>query len=106
PLPEATVAALNKASAGQDEPTAIREVQAAVDPLCLLAVDINPESRVKVTPGPAKPELVEGGWRTFLIKVPNAAGVTAPLSVDSRQNGSLSGSSPDRILDRWIEISL
>jgi hypothetical protein len=106
PLPEVTIAALKKASAEQDEAAGVREIQAALDPLCLLSVEINPESRVKVSPGPAKPDLVEGGWRMFLIKVHNAAGVTAPLSVDSRQNGSLAGSSPDRILDRWIEISL
>jgi hypothetical protein len=34
---------------------------------------------VKVAPGPAKPELVEKGWRQFLVKVHNEAGVTAEL---------------------------
>jgi hypothetical protein len=106
PLPEATRAALEKAYGEPDQAAAVRQIQAALDPLCLLAVDINPESRVKVAAGPAKPELIEGGWRTFLMKVHNAAGVTAPLSVDSRQNGSLAGSSPDRINDRWVQIQL
>jgi len=32
---------------------AVRAIQAALDPLCLIAVDINPESRVKVAAGPS-----------------------------------------------------
>ena len=42
-------------------------------------MNINPESRVKVTRGPAQAELLEQGWRTFLVKVHNEAGVTAEL---------------------------
>jgi hypothetical protein len=53
------------------------EIQRAIDPLCLFLVEINPESRVKVTRGQAAPELVENGWRPFLVKVQNEAGVTA-----------------------------
>ncbi|MDX1967615.1 MAG: CehA/McbA family metallohydrolase, partial [Planctomycetaceae bacterium] len=58
-------------------------IQAVLDPLCLAAVTINPESRVSVIEGPAKKELVQQGWRTFLVKVANEAGVTAPLKVES-----------------------
>ena len=43
-------------------------IQAALDPYCLVGININPESRVKVVPGPAKPELVRGDWRQFLVK--------------------------------------
>src|SRR5207245_585789 len=62
-----------------------RRISARARPLkyALALVDINPESRVKVAPGPAKPELVEAGTRIFLVKVNNAAGVTAKLEVDS-----------------------
>src|SRR6478672_1011298 len=52
PLPEATRAALEKAYREQDQAAAVKDIQAALDPLCLLAVDINPESRVKVAAGP------------------------------------------------------
>src|SRR5438874_9121943 len=79
PLPESVRAALEKAAREPDETRQARAVQEALDPLCLLSVEINPESRVKVAPGPAKPELVEQGWRQFLIKVHNGAGVTAEL---------------------------
>ncbi len=54
----------------------IRKIQAILDPYCLFAVTINPESRVSVVEGPAKKELVEHGWRTFLVKVLNQAGIT------------------------------
>ena len=50
-----------------------------LDRYTLAIVEINPESRVKVRPGPAKHELVEAGTRIFLVKVINLAGVTARL---------------------------
>lgn len=59
------------------------QIQAVLDPLCLVAVTINPESRVSVIEGPVKKELVQQGWRTFLVKVANEAGVTAPLKAES-----------------------
>jgi hypothetical protein len=79
PLPSQTKAALDKAAQEMDESQAAKMVQDALDSHCLLAVNINPESRVKVAAGAAKPELVEQGWRVFLVKVYNEAGVTAEL---------------------------
>jgi hypothetical protein len=75
--------ALARAAAGSDEATATKSMQAILDRYCLLDVDINPESRVHVEPGRGRPDLLEQGWRTFLVKVRNAAGVTAPLRVSS-----------------------
>lgn len=49
------------------------------DRACLVGVHINPEMRVKVARGPARAELVVGGWRAFLVKVHNEAGTTAAL---------------------------
>src|SRR6266545_371015 len=60
-------------------------VERVLDRYVLLEVGINPESRVHVTQGSARPDLVQNGWRTFLVKVRNAAGVTAPLKVESPQ---------------------
>jgi len=64
PLPEATRAALEAAYQNANEAEAVRQIQQALDGLCLVGVDINPESRVKVAAGPARAELVEAGWRT------------------------------------------
>lgn len=58
-------------------------IQKVLDKLCIVGVSINPESRVSVVEGPAKRELVQQGWRTFLVKVHNEAGVTAPLVPES-----------------------
>ena len=58
-------------------------IQKELDSLCVVAVSINAESRVSVIEGPAKKELVQQGWRTFLVKVHNDAGVTAPLVPES-----------------------
>src|SRR5262252_6465846 len=76
-------ARLDQALASSDEPAALRELQALLDPHCLLGVVVNPESRVKVARGPAEPALLEQGWRAFLVKVRNEAGITAPLTFGS-----------------------
>jgi len=59
------------------------EIQKILDKHCIAGVSINPESRVSVVEGPTKKELVQQGWRTFLVKVHNEAGVTAPLVPES-----------------------
>ena len=71
PLPADVRRRLDAAAASADDATAVREVQAALDPLCLALVTVNPESRVKVSEGPVKKRLLEQGWRTFLVKVRN-----------------------------------
>jgi hypothetical protein len=106
PLPDATAAALTAAYNNPDAAAAVRGIQGALDPLCLVAVDINPESRVKVAPGPAKAALLQSGWRTFLVKVHNAAGVTAPLKVSSPQAQPLPNAPADAVGDRWLDVSL
>ena len=75
---------------------------------------------MKVAPGPARAELVEHGWRTFLVKVRNEAGVTAPLrvvepatrSACSRAARAASAwirgrrrrSRPRDVADRWLDL--
>ena len=74
---------LDKALAATDGPAGVAAVQEALDPLCLIGVEINPESRVKAVQGPAPARLVRHGWRLFLVKVHNEAGVTAALRAES-----------------------
>src|SRR4051812_30621160 len=64
-------------------------IQEILDPYCLAMVNINPESRVKVTRGQANAKLNQGGWTSFLIKVQNQAGATAQLNVASRNAAPL-----------------
>lgn len=98
PISAADQSALTQAFAATDTEKAIRDIQRTLDRYVLAAVHINPESRVKVAPGPTKAELQEQGWRTFLVKVHNEAGVTAALRASSPNAAPLytrSTSTPD-----------
>ena len=64
---------------------ATEAIQRVLDRSCLVYVHINPEMRVKVARGPARPALLERGWRQFLVKVHNEAGTTATLRATSAQ---------------------
>src|SRR3989442_457899 len=84
----------------------VQDIQKILDPHCLVGVNINPESRVKVQEGPAKAELMEQGWRTFLVKVHNEAGVTAALAVDSPNAGRLAGTPEGLVGRRFLDIQV
>ena len=100
-----------------DPRDALTRATAVLDRFSLATVTINPEARVSVQAGVARPALVEAGTRVFLVKVINQAGITAPLKVSSPQSGRVSipawsnESDPARtisdkdIQERWAEIS-
>ena len=46
-------------------------IQNVLDAHCLIGIEINAESRVKSSQGPARPRLVQNGWSVFLVKVHN-----------------------------------
>jgi hypothetical protein len=89
PLSEDDLSAIKEALISEDHTQAIVEVQKILDAYCLTGVNINPESRVKVKEGPVDKELMQQGWRTFLVKVHNEAGVTAPLVAESENAAPL-----------------
>src|SRR2546423_3167608 len=80
---------LNQLLTSLDSKSAAAKLQSLLDPHCLFGVQINPEMRVKVAQGPAKAELVEQGWRVFLVKVQNDSGTTANLRAISPNAMSL-----------------
>ncbi len=117
PLSAAEHRALNDAIADTDEAAAVSKIESVLDKHVLLIVGINPESRVKVEQGAAKPELVEAGARLFLVKVNNAGGVTAQVNVESPNSGDVyirsTGNpkpaielTPSAAAERWADISL
>src|SRR5207237_3564140 len=77
PLSPREKKALEAALKENDTRVASEKVQSLLDAHCLFGVQINPEMRVKVAQGPARPELMEHGWRQFLVKVENDSGTTA-----------------------------
>ncbi len=120
PLPAEERRALSDAVALADEAAAVTRIQTVLGRHVLASVRINPESRVRVEPGSAPPALVEGGTRTFLVKVLNDAGSTAPLRVRSPNSGrvfipaqgGVGVPEPKMVLtdrdvrERWADISL
>ena len=82
PFSETEKGALQGCISAHDE-AAVAKARAILDAHCLFHVHINPEQRVKVAQGAAKPELDEAGWRQFLVRVENEAGVTARLAASS-----------------------
>ncbi|MEZ6063913.1 MAG: CehA/McbA family metallohydrolase [Planctomycetaceae bacterium] len=83
PFSNETQQALEAAYALEDDRAAVKAIQEALDPLCLAEVNINAESRVKVAEGPVKKELMQQGWRAFLVKVHNEAGINPELVAES-----------------------
>ena len=63
--------------------TSFREVQAALEPLVLFDVSVNPESRVKISSRHDRVRLIQERPERFLIKVENTAGITAPLNLSA-----------------------
>jgi hypothetical protein len=117
PLSSEDARLIDDAIGATNEEEGARQIQAALDKYVLAVVRINPESRVSVDVGPARPDLVESGTRLFLVKVLNEAQVTAPLRVTSPNNGDVfvrSNGSPEPVStlttrdvrDRWAGISI
>ncbi|MEE3074738.1 MAG: hypothetical protein VX739_03600, partial [Planctomycetota bacterium] len=117
PLPQATQAALDEALGLEDPDRVVLQVQEVLDSQVLIEVNINPESRVKVSEGPGKRLLTEQGWTVFLVKVHNEAGVTAPLRVSSPNAGPIylrssnrprpqGGIGPEEVADRWMDVHM
>ncbi|MBI3471119.1 MAG: CehA/McbA family metallohydrolase [Candidatus Solibacter usitatus] len=105
PLPGADAAELRRLAEGSGS-AAVAGMQKILDRHCLVGVQINPESRVKVLEGPAKAELVEQGWRTFLVKVQNEAGITPVLAVESPNAGMLHGADPGAVARRFLDVQM
>ena len=117
PLSTDQRARIEAAAEAQTAAESTRVIQELFDPLCLAAVEINAESRVKADPGPAARDLIQGGWRGFLVKVRNDAGVTSRLRVESPNALKVYAPStndpepkaeikPGMIADRWMDLEM
>lgn len=88
-------------------PTQIRSAEVSnveqAKPVVLITVSISPESRVKAAAEDIAMELEQGVWKDFLIEIENAAGITAPLVVESEQ---IMLGEADTSRDRWLQFEL
>jgi hypothetical protein len=104
------------ASANTDDST--QKLQQVLDRYCLFGIQINPEMRVKVAQGPAKPGLAEQGWRIFLVKVENDSGTTAELRAvspnavsvfepaDNPSDKALQAGGKAAPNERWLDLKM
>ena len=117
PLPEGVKDRVARARQAPDQADAVREIQQALDDHCLIGITINPESRVKAVQGPAPAALMQHGWRVFLVKVQNEAGVTAELraaspNADPLYKRSTGSPQPKRTIplaevpQRWMDVAV
>jgi hypothetical protein len=83
PLSADLQAALEKAAQARDA----RTLQELLDTRVLLAVHINPETRVKVARGPAAAVLQQAGYTPVIVKIVNESRSTQPLRIGSPQAG-------------------
>lgn len=116
PLDAEARRALAEAGRDGDAAAAARAIQAILDPLCVAGMTINAESRVSVVAGPAAKELIEQGWRSFLVKVHNQAGITAEPRVEGPNllpmvKPSSGAADPQVVItpadsaDRWLDAA-
>ncbi len=102
PLPESIAAKVTAAADARDHAV----IQATLDEHVLLAVAINPESRVKVLRGPAKATLQQGGYTPVLVKVINESTGTQRLRITSPQAGPVYAGVADLSMKRQQQTEL
>jgi len=102
PLSNATVAAIEQAAQKRDA----EGLQRLLDPHVLFVVSLNPEVRVKVGRGPAKPVVQQGGFTPLLVKVINDSTVTRQLRIASPQAGPVYSGASLAILKRQAQTEL
>tara|TARA_B100001123_G_scaffold440959_1_gene581178 strand:+ start:3840 stop:6299 length:2460 start_codon:yes stop_codon:yes gene_type:complete len=107
--------ALRTLFASTDSEAVTSGIQDILDRYTVAGVNINPESRVTVDAGLSPKILVEQGWRTFLVKVHNEAGITPKLIAESpnaepqfRRSNASKRPSMDitmaDVADRWMDL--
>ncbi len=121
PLEPSVVSRLRDAGKLEEAGKASREIQSILDPLCLVEVHINAESRVKVSEGPVAKRLLEQGWRAFLVKVHNEAGINPELVAESPNSAAVyekgrgarqKPRSDEKLVDasdvsnRWLDLAM
>jgi hypothetical protein len=102
PLPESVAAKVTSAADARDHAV----LQATLDEHVLLAVAINPESRVKVMRGPAQATLQQGGYKPVLLKIINESTGTQRLRITSPQSGPVYAGVADLSLKRQQQTEL
>src|SRR5207253_8906199 len=99
--------ALEKLDGSQDETKgkAAAEAQRLLDALCALAIEFAAGDKVRAVAAAQPLDLVEQGWRTYLVKVCNPAHLTRSLRYDSPSAKPVPNAPPDAVENRWLQLA-
>lgn len=106
PLPSNVVEECKKLTSLDGDEVVAARIQELLDPHCLAGVSIKSNGRPVVKAGQVQRELLEQGWRTFLVKVVNRPGVTRRLLIESPNALPLPRAPAAQVASRWMQLSL
>lgn len=104
PLPDAVKQQLADLANKSDSDAIAQKLQELLDPLCIAAVDIENKKMSAVAVG-RKVELVEQGWRSYLVKVCNRDSLTTRLHVESPNARPLPHAKAEDVKSRWMGLT-
>ena len=105
PLSDDVVRQLEELKIATSEEQVTQLIQEALDKNCLLAINIQDDGTPVVSAGTNRPELVEQGWRAFLVKVVNADEKRVRMRIDSPNAKPVPHSPANEVATRWLGLS-
>lgn len=105
PLPETTVAALARLAEHSDGRRTTQAVEELLDPFCVAAVTVGTDG-LEVALRRGEHEIVEHGWRSYLVKVHNQAALPRRLRATSPEAEPLPHAPQQEVASRWLELSM
>ena len=106
PLSAETLGAIAAARDLGDDARTVEAVEAALAPLVVATVRIDADLGAHVSRGEISPELIEQGWRTFLVRVINEPGVELLLHASSPNARDLPGAPASEVNARWMDFAM
>ncbi|MGL4511802.1 MAG: CehA/McbA family metallohydrolase [Lacipirellulaceae bacterium] len=103
PLSREAQAELAALDSVEDNAEVARRVQALLDPMCIAGVRLK-DGRIEVSPTERRWGLVQKGWRSYLVKVCNDAGLTTRLHVESPSARPTPHAKSADVESRWMGL--
>ncbi len=105
PLPDETKEKLRALANVDDDGEVAATIQQLLDPICLAAVEID-DGKLTAAHREGRYDLVERGWRSFLVKVSNRNGLTSRLSVESPNARTVPHAKQEDVNSRWMGLAM
>jgi len=106
PLEAGKRARLEALTEESDDAVITRRTEEILDPMCVAAVVVAPDGTITARPRGEPVILEENGWRTVLVKIVNAAGLTGRLRIESPQARPIPHGPAEEVDNRWMALSV